>query len=356
MKQNRTLVRLVGVVCFLALFAVLFTGATHLLRNKNSAGAVLSLYAEPKDSLDVIFIGSSHILNGVFPMELWAEYGIASNNFGQHGQSIPLSYYMAREAIRVQHPDLIVLDVYMLYYPDLIYDGDGNSHKSIDNLAWAGPKLRAIFDLFEGEKRWDYLIPLSFFHSRWKDLSAEDLSAPDLTGKGCEVRLAIEPQEEIARVAPEYREDLSSVALEYFDRLAALCREEGVELVLVCAPFCADREKQGQMNAVADVAEEYGLTYWNYLDRMEEVAFDPTADLYDYSHLNANGALKFTRALGADLAALGVADHRGEAEYAEWDRAYGQWRDQLEESAAQEEFPLELLELQVDGSAEGLVK
>ena len=351
MRTNQTLRRLVSAVCFLALFALLFTGTTQLLRNKNSAGAVLSLYEEPKDSLDVVFIGSSHILNSVFPMELWAEYGIVSNNFGQHGQTIPISYYMVQEAIRTQHPDLIVLDTYMLYYPELIYDGDGNSHKSIDNMAWAGPKLRAIFDLFKGEKRWDYLVPLSFFHSRWKELSAEDLAAPDVAGKGCEYRLGIEPQVLEERVEPDYRGDLSPVALDYFDRLAGLCREEEVELVLVCSPFCADREKQGQMNAVAGVAEEYGLTYWNYLDRLEEIGFDPAADLYDHSHLNANGALKFTHVVGADLAALGVPDRRGEAAYAGWDEDYALWRARLEADAAEAGFPLT-----VDGREDDLIQ
>lgn len=187
MTQNRTVRRTAAVICFCALFCVLFAGASQLLRNKDSAGAILSLYEEPRDSLDVIFIGSSHILNGVLPLELWQEYGIVSNNLGQHGQSIPISYYMAQEAIRTQHPDLIVLDAYMLYYPDLIYEGDGNSHKSIDNMAWSGPKLRAIFELFSWEDRWDYLVPLSFYHTRWKELSAEDLrpSIPPERGVRC---------------------------------------------------------------------------------------------------------------------------------------------------------------------------
>lgn len=340
MKLSKTLRRWISVIVFAALFCALFAGATALLRNKNSAGAILSLYAEPEDSLDVIFIGSSHILNGVFPMELWAQYGIVSNNLGQHGQSIPISYYMAQEAIRTQHPDLIVLDAYMLYYPELIYEGDGNSHKSIDNMAWALPKLRAIFDLFTWEDRWDYLVPLSLYHSRWKELSAEDLTPPDLSGKGCEYRLETRPYDPVEPVDPDFRAPLSQLALDYFDRLVQLCREEGVELILVCAPFLADEEQQGQMNAVADVAAEYGLTYWNYLTRLDEMGFDPETDLYDYSHLNANGALKFTAALGADLAALGVPDRRGEADYEGWEEDYALWRENLTAAAAAADFPL----------------
>lgn len=339
-KQTQRFRRLAAVVCFTALFLALFAGATQLLRNKNSAGAVLALYEEPRDSLDVVLIGSSHMLNGVFPLALWSDYGIVSNNLAQHGQSIPISYYMVQEAIRTQHPSWIVLDTYMLYYPELIYEGDGNSHKSIDNLAWAAPKLSAIFDLFSGSERWDYLLPLTFFHSRWKELSAADLARPDTLGKGCEYRLVVTPYPPEEQAGADARQPLSPVALDYLDRIVTLCREEGVELVLVCTPFLATPEQQGQMNAVADVAAEYGLTYWNFLQRPEETGFDPETDLYDYSHLNANGALKFTRALGAELSALGVPDRRTQAEYAGWDEDCARWRETLAADAAAAEFPL----------------
>ncbi len=340
MKKNRTLRRAVSVVCFLALLLALFGGATYVLRNKNSADAVASLYREPEDSLDVVILGSSHILNGAFPMELWHEYGIVSNNLGQHGQSIPLSYYLAEEAIRTQHPDRMVLDAYMLYFPDLVYEEDGNTHKSIDNMAWAGPRLRAIFDLFQGRDRLEYLIPMTLFHSRWKEVSTADFAPADATGKGCEYRLGITPYELSARVPASEKLALAPYALEYFEKLVQLCRDEEVELILVCAPFCADGEKQRYMNAVTDLAREYGLTYWNYLTRLDEMGFDPSSDLYDYSHLNANGALKFTHLLGADLAAAGVPDRRGDPAYAGWEEAYSRWRTRLEEDAAAAAFPL----------------
>ena len=113
-----------------------------------------------------------------------------------------------------------------------------------------------------------------------------------------------------------------------------------MELILVCAPFHATVEQQGQMNAVAEVAEAYGLTYWNYLDRLDGMGFDPGSDLYDYSHLNANGGLKFTRALGADLAELGVPDRRGETAYKGWDDDFARWRDWLTRAAEEAGFPL----------------
>ena len=42
---------------------------------------VKGFYEEPKNSLDVIFMGNSDVYRGISPITLWDEYGIASYNF-----------------------------------------------------------------------------------------------------------------------------------------------------------------------------------------------------------------------------------------------------------------------------------
>lgn len=84
------------------IFCLLFSGATYILRNKNEANIVLPFYDEPKNTLDVIFIGSSHVMCSVYPMELYDRYGIASYVFASSAQLLPQSYYQLKEALRYQ--------------------------------------------------------------------------------------------------------------------------------------------------------------------------------------------------------------------------------------------------------------
>lgn len=86
------------------IFCLLFSGATYILRNKNEANIVLPFYDEPKNTLDVIFIGSSHVMCSVYPMELYDRYGIASYVFASSAQLLPQSYYQLKEALRYQTP------------------------------------------------------------------------------------------------------------------------------------------------------------------------------------------------------------------------------------------------------------
>ena len=48
-------------------------------------------YRKDKDRFDVLFLGTSKIKQGVFPMTLYNEYGISSYNLGTGDQTAALS-------------------------------------------------------------------------------------------------------------------------------------------------------------------------------------------------------------------------------------------------------------------------
>ena len=60
---------------------------------------------------DVLFFGTSHVIDGIFPMQLWHDYGITSYNFGEHGTPIPTSYWIMRNAVRYHKPKIAALDI-----------------------------------------------------------------------------------------------------------------------------------------------------------------------------------------------------------------------------------------------------
>ena len=67
-------------------------------------------YRYPKNTFDVTFLGASLVLYGIYPMELYRDYGIAAYNLSTGNQSLEASYYLAKESIEKDHPSLIVLD------------------------------------------------------------------------------------------------------------------------------------------------------------------------------------------------------------------------------------------------------
>lgn len=69
-----------------------------------------------ESDFDVLFFGSSHSLNSIFPMCLWNDYGIISYNLSNHGERIAASYYNMRLATNETKPKLVVIDAFMANY------------------------------------------------------------------------------------------------------------------------------------------------------------------------------------------------------------------------------------------------
>ncbi len=91
----------------------------------------------------------------------------------------------------------------------------------------------------------------------------------------------------------------------YLEKMIELCKNEGVELILYCAPFNSmylDEasieslfETQRVFNGVADVANEHGLRYYNMFYEIDQMGLDYSTDFMDSQHFNENGQAKFTR-------------------------------------------------------------
>jgi len=327
-----------GVIAFALIFALLFSGASYVLRDKRYAANASVVYALPKNSADVLFAGSSHMLNGVYPMEVWKQTGVASCNIAQNGQIIPETYYALMEAFRYQSPKVVVLDVYKMVESAKM-GLTVSFHFTVDSMRLGLPKLRAIFDLVPAAERAEYLVDLITYHTRWKELTASDFAPLDTTLKGSEMLFTTQSNAGYTPCPEDETAPLNDVALDYLQRIDALCRKHGAALLLVALPF-ADTEQDGlqrqqTVNAVEAWAERQGIPFLNYIYRMDETGIDLASDYSDNYHLNWRGAVKISDCLAAYLQAhYGLPDRRGEAAYASWRDAEASYAERLEQGAA----------------------
>ncbi len=323
---------------FLLLLALTVQLASGVLRNKNYASASAAFYEEPKDSLDVLLMGSSHMLNAVAPMQLWEEHGIASNNLAQNGQVLPVTYYHLQEALRFQRPKLIVLDIYKAIQDSLI-DSTASLHYTLDNMTFGLPKLRAVFDLLPQGERMEFLVDIIPYHSRWKELTQADFTPPDTTEKGAQALFAITPLPDFTVMPASAAAEPVEVALRYLEKIVALCREEQVELLFVAVPFATpaddDLSRQEVVNGMAAYAEAWGVPFVNMMHHTEEMGFDYAQDMADVFHANWRGMEKITAWLGDYLADhYPLPDRRGESAYQSWNEALENYHAYLDAAIA----------------------
>ena len=151
-----------------------------------TSSTFMNFYDIKEDTIDVLFLGSSHAVDAFIPQELYEEYGITSYNFGSTNQSVALSYYLLKETLRFQQPQAVVIDAYFMFsrYDDErpLNSTEDDLRPAMDHMKWSPVKLEAILDLCMLDTFLDpvsFLLPNIRYHYRWKELGEDDFKAEE---------------------------------------------------------------------------------------------------------------------------------------------------------------------------------
>lgn len=300
--SSKTARRILAAVAFLVIFGVLFGAVSYIFQDKTGAETVAPYYDEPDDSLDIVFVGNSHVMCSVMPMELYAEHGYKSFVFASSAQVSAQTYYQTVAALETQTPQLIVLDVGGLVY-NTKYTIKSYVHTQADNLKPTLNKFRLVNDLFEGEERFEFYLPIIEFHSRWQSLTRADFKGVTSPSKGAYLRTVINPQKETPVPAQDEMQNPEPMPEKYLRKTIEYCLEKGVPVLLMQSP-CVGRGDAyyKTVNYCAVLAEEYGINYLNGQYLVDELGISCETDYYNDSHLNVYGGYKFNKCLGEYIA------------------------------------------------------
>lgn len=309
------------ITCFLIGLSVVLAVSNVVLKVKNyDTDYVRNLYAQDRNTVDVLVLGDSHSYMAIYPHELWAHHGYAAYCYGGSGQAIWMTYHFLKEALKTQRPSLIILDAHDVTntVPE---SSDRNVVCSTYGMKWSANKVDAILASVPYGERAEYLQEFPAYHDRYAELTVNDFrpyrAKPGW--KGALITSVIQPVE-----APDIDTVTEPVPLlekaeMYYRKIIELARDERIPLLVTVVPYALTAEEQGKFLRAAEIAAEYDVPFLNYNELYAETGLDFTADLCDSEHLNRHGAVKVTRHLGAYLAEqYDLPDRRADAVYASW--------------------------------------
>ena len=283
--------------------------------SRNSIWPTTSTYKQfyqmDKNSIDVLFIGSSVVVNAFIPQEIYNDYGIRSYNLGSEQQSIFLSYYWLKEALRFQKPQAVVLDLKFM----------GNSHpenpintvetltrKALDPMKWSPVKREAVHKLCEldqSQSELSYYLTNIRYHTRWSGMQEYDFDdelvdhAPlmgfaPMTTDGPASYTTYEQKD------PTVTTEFVPLMQEYLNLTVDLCKENDIQLILVDLP--GNEMNDAINNTRVAYAEKNGIEYYNlcrtdYYNQIGAVL--PRENVV--VHENIWGAIKTSKFIGGIL-------------------------------------------------------
>ena len=183
-KRSRVLAGFyIRMVCFF-LIAVLVLGyALYVLTPKNDYGicSMVNYYFQPRDTVDVLVLGTSTAYSGVNTNVLWRKYGIAA--YDLCGAEMPYwaIYYYLREALKTQHPKVILLDAKQSIYA-LPYSRKSRVILSTYGIKSPVNRFGSIIASTHPSNTLSFLIGYPHIHNNYANITAEDFFIPANNG------------------------------------------------------------------------------------------------------------------------------------------------------------------------------
>lgn len=351
MKKSAGIVILI-IGMFLVVYLTLYLCNTFLL--KRDSASYLPIYEiKHRDDIDMVFIGSSIVRNGINPAIIEEETGLKSFDLGIPGMKLPGIETCVKFVEKKNHPKYIIVvtepDVFtaevatetnmveriwphletpmerFMYYLDLC----------TRNGAWIENALIFQRDMIETMDDFKKVITIE----KEQQFYADDIHAknPSLRyeGKGfLRVTVNDSPTYRLSHEYHSWNGDMFyGINPDILGRLLdirKMCESLNAEMIVMIPPthtvnilsYPAD---MAAITAVGDVCRDNGITFWNFRMVRRNLWSDLDPYFYDIGHLNGTGADLFSQELGRFI----MAHMSGEDLSGQF---YDTWEDYLEEA------------------------
>ncbi len=319
MKKNLfTLVFIVAVI-----FSVFVLDKLFFIKSPHGIIQARAMYYQPRNTIDVVMLGSSHVHYDINTALLWEKYGIASYDYSAAEQPLWETYHYLQEICKYQNPSVVVLDL----YSPARFKNDYQYYWLNENMAglrFSVNKLQMLFASAQPAMFENYFPSFVTYHSRYKDLSVDDIKTLFEMGnlvnfKGYTPYMHVKGQEE-----PLLEEDRSGgITLKseiYLSRIIEYTKKKNINLFLIVTPYITNDEDELVYNRIKEIAQERGVEFNSTNYHYEDMNLDFNTDFCDDSHLNYSGSCKFSEYLAEELKKkFDIPDRRNQKGYESWD-------------------------------------
>ena len=293
-----------------------------------------SFYAEERDSLDAVYLGSSATYTFWIAPLVWERYGIAVHPLSCPQQPFEAAEYLIKEARKTQPDALYIVPISTVNEEGTL--SDVKLHYTADYMPLSWNKIQMVRTLggYMGigwTEQMEFLLPFIRFHSRWSELEEKDFFDPlvGLKGASFSGRFLSTTSDDISSVyrTTERTGTLSEITQDALDNLMEYCDAEQINVLFIAVPKAQENEYAlAQTNTVIETVQARGFPVLDMRSAVEEIGLDLAKDYYNEGHTNIHGAIKVTDYIGKYLVEnYGFEDKRGNPAYSSWDEAYDKY-------------------------------
>lgn len=313
---------------FLLAVVLLYGACSDVLSVNNPADQhhIHGFYLEPKNSLDVVFLGASELYTGFCAPLAWEKYGFTSYPLAVSSMLACLYRPMLAETLRRQNPKIIVVEINAFLYDFDQQDIASSLRRWLDNTPMSANKLATIRALVPKAERMSYFLRLEKYHDNWRTPrvwggALVQRLAMDRTGYSLTKGLEVFPTIDTDDVEPKFV-DMSAANEQALRDFCAYAKSLGVEnLLFVRFPHRSMVADPTVLPRMQSVIADCGYPFLDLDTNAEALGFDRYHDFCDTEHMNVFGMERFTDYFGKYLAEhYDLSGTHSDRVTAQWDR------------------------------------
>jgi hypothetical protein len=326
-------------IIFLILLCIIFAKANSIfvLKWSDRNPSELQFHSEPKNSIQVLFLGASSFFKGISPLVMWNEYGFTSYVRSTSMQS-PLGLYNSLlEALDNQSPNLVVLDGIILLNDFNYQQREPGVRKYVDPKPLSVRKVQFIYNLWKYGYNPDVIsmfFPLFRYHDRWSTLEKSDFSTLKLNKiidtKGQSITYVVSPQSYSSEYMhkSETKPRISKDSRKFFDQIIRVCNEKSINVIFITLPRLNWSYKKHI--SVQTYADENNIPYidLSFPEEITKIDLNLRTDFFDSGHVNLLGSQKTVIYMGNILVnKFKLTNHKDDVQYDYWNDQYSLYKE-----------------------------
>lgn len=328
-----------------------FIPLSYLIRPQNDNRQNLAgFYAEPKNSLDMVYIGGSAAFVYWEALKAYNDYGFTSYCYA-HNSITPQSIkYYLEEVTKTQTPEVVLIDLRPFQYgSDIVYDSEYWEYEPYirngsDNMPYSTTRYNLIktstknksstfsfyFDFF----KYKSLVPqnLGLVLTRKINYNYIDNKSPH------NYKSFLFVYESNPLIFNDYshiieKKNLTEPIKNFFFDTLNYCKDNSITPLFIVHSYIQEEEHKMKYNYMKEIIESYGFDFLNTNDYYTEVNLDYSKDLYNENHVNIFGADKYTDFVSKYLKDhYNLPDKRNDPNYEGWHTLYKNFKTASDEA------------------------
>lgn len=280
-------------------------------------------YYEEENNIDYLYLGSSHVYNGINPYRLDEINGGNNFSLGTSAQLLNASYHLLVEADKDHELKHVFLEMYYSIstgeeYATRIW----NNWRVTDFMKPSRNKLELMLSLNGAENYIETVLPFIRYRSKLFDAehicnnidnkssemykkyqyeTKNSLGNVSFYGKGfCKREWSLEESNLIMGQTSLSEEPILPEAEIYLRKIIEYCQENNIKITLYSAPMyelqlLSINDYDRYVKQVNSIAREYGIAYYDFnLCKEEILPIQGVQYFYDIGHMNYKGTELFT--------------------------------------------------------------